>query len=88
MAWSFCRMHGFSATGTVLRKNGGSRLKGVNFLKPAGFFSRPKRQSNYAPYPYFELLSNLCSYYRSWDTTHRYLEANVICNACAGNKGA
>ncbi|PKI73458.1 hypothetical protein CRG98_006145 [Punica granatum] len=28
MAWSSYKMHGFSATGTVLRKDGGSRLKG------------------------------------------------------------
>ncbi|PKI70188.1 hypothetical protein CRG98_009438 [Punica granatum] len=36
MAWSSCKMHGFSATGIVLRKDRGSRLKGVNSLKSSG----------------------------------------------------
>ncbi|PKI65043.1 hypothetical protein CRG98_014512 [Punica granatum] len=60
MAWSFCRMHGFSTTGIVLRKNGGSRLKGVNFLKSGGNLWGPNRRSNRATYPYSEPLSNPC----------------------------
>ncbi|PKI75078.1 hypothetical protein CRG98_004552 [Punica granatum] len=36
MAWSSCRMHGFSPTWIVLRKDGGPRLKGVNSLKSSG----------------------------------------------------
>ena len=81
-------MHGFGTTGTVLRKDGGSRLKGVNSLKSSGDLWGPNRRSNCATYPYSEPLFNLCSYYRSWDATHRYLEASMICNACAGNKNA
>ncbi|OWM77468.1 hypothetical protein CDL15_Pgr016865 [Punica granatum] len=60
MAWSSCRMHGFSATGTVLRKDGGSRLKGVNSLKSSGDLWGPNRRSNRATYLYSEPLSNLC----------------------------
>ncbi|PKI54452.1 hypothetical protein CRG98_025135 [Punica granatum] len=44
MAWSSCRMHGFSATGTVLRKDGSSQLKGVNSLKSGGDLWGPNRR--------------------------------------------
>ncbi|PKI53607.1 hypothetical protein CRG98_025998 [Punica granatum] len=60
MAWSSSRMHGFSTTGTVLRKDGGSRLKGVNSLKSGGDLWGTNRRSNRATYPYSEPLSNLC----------------------------
>ncbi|PKI63281.1 hypothetical protein CRG98_016326 [Punica granatum] len=59
MAWNSCRMYGFSATGTVLRKDEGSRLKGVNSLKSGGDLWGPNRRSNRATYPYSEPLSNL-----------------------------
>ncbi|PKI44943.1 hypothetical protein CRG98_034638 [Punica granatum] len=36
MAWSSCTMYGFSATGTVLSRDGAPRFKGVNSLKPSG----------------------------------------------------
>ncbi|PKI33697.1 hypothetical protein CRG98_045912 [Punica granatum] len=60
MAWSSCIMHGFSTTGTVLRKDEGSRFKGVNSLKSSGDLWGPNRRSNRATYPYSEPLSNLC----------------------------
>ncbi|PKI53777.1 hypothetical protein CRG98_025831 [Punica granatum] len=53
-------MYGFSATRTVLSRNGVPRLKGVNSLKSSGILSRPRPQSNCALCPYFESISNLC----------------------------
>ncbi|PKI79451.1 hypothetical protein CRG98_000198 [Punica granatum] len=60
MAWSSCKMHGFSTTEAVLRKDEGSRLKGVNSLKSGGDLWGPNRRSNRATYPYSEPLSNMC----------------------------
>ncbi|PKI40430.1 hypothetical protein CRG98_039178 [Punica granatum] len=60
MAWSSCKMHGFSATGTVLRKDGSSQLKGVNSLKSGGDLWGPNQRYNCATYPYSEPLSNMC----------------------------
>ncbi|PKI63412.1 hypothetical protein CRG98_016079 [Punica granatum] len=54
MAWRHSMMHGFGTTGTVLRKNGGSRLKGVSSLKSSGDLWGPNRRSNRATYPYSE----------------------------------
>ncbi|PKI39933.1 hypothetical protein CRG98_039677 [Punica granatum] len=67
MAWRYSMMHGFGTTGTVLHKDGGSRLKGVNSLKSSGDLWGPNRRPNRATYPYSEPLSNLRSYYRSWE---------------------
>ncbi|PKI06864.1 hypothetical protein CRG98_049608, partial [Punica granatum] len=60
MVRSSYRMHGFGTIGTVLYKDGGSRLKGVNSLKSSWDFWGPNRRSNRATYPYSEPLSNLC----------------------------
>ncbi|PKI50892.1 hypothetical protein CRG98_028720 [Punica granatum] len=64
MAWSSGRMHGFSTTGTVLRKDGGSRLKGVNSLKSGGDLWGPNRRSNQSPscaHPNFVSLGLACA---------------------------
>ncbi|PKI71923.1 hypothetical protein CRG98_007691 [Punica granatum] len=71
MAWRLGTMHGFGTIRTVLSRDGGSRLKGMNSSKSRGALWGPNRRSNRATYPYSEPLSSLCSYNRSWDATHR-----------------
>ncbi|PKI65272.1 hypothetical protein CRG98_014310 [Punica granatum] len=51
MAWRFSTMHGFGTIGTVLSKDGGSRLKGMNSLKSGGVFQglRDNQIARYTP---------------------------------------
>ncbi|PKI40923.1 hypothetical protein CRG98_038688 [Punica granatum] len=88
LAWSTCRMHGFSATRTVLCKDGGSRLKGINSLKSDGDLWGPNRRSNRATYPYSEPLSNLCFLISAVECDPLVPKASMICTVCAGNKCA
>ncbi|PKI39219.1 hypothetical protein CRG98_040388 [Punica granatum] len=79
-AWSSCRMYGFSTTGTVLYKDGGSRLKGVNSLKSGGDLWGSTRLSNRATYPYSEPLSNLCFLISVVGRDPLVPKASMICN--------
>ncbi|PKI78996.1 hypothetical protein CRG98_000637 [Punica granatum] len=60
--------------GTVLSKDGGSRFNGANSLKSGGIFRGcvigPAEHHTLTRNPYL----TYASYYRSWDTTHRYLK--------------
>ncbi|PKI57544.1 hypothetical protein CRG98_022015 [Punica granatum] len=86
MAWSSYRMHDFSTTGTVLRKDRGSRLKGVNSLKLSGDLWGPNLRSNRATYPYSEPLSNMCFLKSVVGRDPQVPEASMICNVHARNK--
>ncbi|PKI66115.1 hypothetical protein CRG98_013473 [Punica granatum] len=51
----------FSTNGTVLFRDGGPRLKGVNSLKSGKALWGPNPQSNRTTYPYSDPLSIMCS---------------------------
>ncbi|PKI73578.1 hypothetical protein CRG98_006026 [Punica granatum] len=54
----------FSAIGKLLTRDGGSRFKGVNYLKSSKDLWRPVQwHSRLDPFPYSEPLTNLASYF-------------------------
>ncbi|PKI45881.1 hypothetical protein CRG98_033680 [Punica granatum] len=67
----------------MLRKDRGSRLKGINSLKSGRDLWGPNRRSNRATYPYSEPLSNRCFLISVVGRDPSESKASMICNGRA-----